>query len=40
MFVDPDFHFLEEKLVSTTLNTTGAHDHVPEVDNQIQVIKQ
>ena len=31
MFVDPEFKSLEEKLVSTTLNTTGTHDHVPEV---------
>ena len=29
MFVDPELQFLEEKLVSTTLNTTGARDHVP-----------
>ena len=29
MFVDPEFKSLEEKLVSTTLNTTGARDHVP-----------
>ena len=29
MFVDPEFYSLEEKLVSTTLNKTGARDHVP-----------
>ena len=40
MFVDPKFQFLEEKLVSTTLNTTGARDHVPEVEKQIQVITE
>ena len=40
MFVDPDFQSLEEKLFSTTLNTTGARDHVPEVERQIQVIKE
>ena len=32
MFVDPEFKSLEEKVVSTTLNTTGAHAHVPEVE--------
>ena len=31
MFVDPEFKSLEEKVVSTTLNTTGARDHIPEV---------
>ena len=31
MFVDPEFQFLEEKLSSPTLNTTGARYHVPEV---------
>ena len=31
MFVDPEFKPLEEKVVSTTLNTTGARDCVPEV---------
>ena len=40
MFVEPNFQFLEEKLVITTLNTTGAHDHVPELYRQIQVIKE
>ena len=40
MFVDPEFHYLEEKVVSTTLNTTGAHDHAPEVERQKQVIKE
>ena len=39
MFVDPEFKYLEKKVVSTTLNTTGAHDHVPEVGRKIQVIK-
>ena len=34
MFVDPEFNSLEEKLVSTTLNTTGARDHVPGVERQ------
>ena len=32
MFVDPEFQFLEKKVLSTTLSTTGAHDHVPEVE--------
>ena len=40
MFVDPEFKSLEEKVVSTTLNTTVARDHVPEVERQIQVIKE
>ena len=40
MFVDPEFQFLEGKVVSTTLNTTGARDHVPEVERQIQFIKE
>ena len=40
MFVDPEFQYLEEKLVSTTLNITGARDHAPEVERQIQVIKK
>ena len=39
MFVDPEFQFLEESIVSTDLNTTGARDHVPEVERQIQVIR-
>ena len=40
MFVDPEFKSLEEKAVSSTLNTTGARDHVLEVERQIQVIKE
>ena len=40
MFVDPEFKSIEEKLVRTTLNTTGTRDHVPEVERQIQVIKE
>ena len=39
IFVDLKFKSLEEKVVSTTLNTTEAHDHVLEVERQIQVIK-
>ena len=31
MFIYPEFQFLEEMLVSATLNTTGARDHVPEL---------
>ena len=31
VFVDLEFQFLEEKVVRTTLNTTGARYHVPEV---------
>ena len=40
MFVDPKFKSLEEKVFRTTLNTTGAQDHVPEVERQIKVIKK
>ena len=40
MFIDPEFKSLEENVVSTTLNTTGARDHVPEVERQIQVINE
>ena len=40
MFIDPKFQFLEEKVVSTTLNTIGERDHFPEVEIQIQVIKE
>ena len=40
MFVDPKFHFLEENVFITSLNTTVARDHVPEVESQIQVIKE
>ena len=32
MFVDPEFHFLEEVVVITALNKTGARDYVPEVE--------
>ena len=32
MFVDPSFKSLEEKVVRTTLNTTGERDHLPEVE--------
>ena len=32
MFVDPEFQFLEKTVVGITLNTTGAHDHVPKVE--------
>ena len=39
MFVDQEFKSLEEKVFSTTLNTTGARDNVPEVERQKQVIK-
>ena len=31
MFVDPEFQLLEEKVVITVRNTTGACDHLPEV---------
>ena len=38
MFVDPEFQFLEYKVFSTVINTTGAIDHIPEVDKHIQVV--
>ena len=40
MSVDPEFQFLEENVLSTNLNTTGARDHVPEVERRIQVIRE
>ena len=40
MFVDPKFQSLEKKVVGITLNTTGARDHVPEVERHIQFIKE
>ena len=40
MFVDPEFQFLDEKLVSNTLNTTAAHDHVLKLERHIQVINE
>ena len=40
MSVDPEFQFLEEKIVSTTLKNIGARYHVPEVDRQIQLITE
>ena len=32
MFVDPELQFTEDKVVSTSLNTTGARDPIPEVE--------
>ena len=32
MFVEPEFKSHEEKLFRTNLNTTGAREHVPEVE--------
>ena len=32
MFVDLEFQFLDDKVVSTDLNTTGTRDFVPEVE--------
>ena len=32
IFVDPNFQFLEDKVVSKSLNTTGVCDNVPEVE--------
>ena len=40
MFVDPEFQFLEDKIVSTSINTVGARNHVTEVEGQINVIKE
>ena len=40
IFVDPNFQFLEKKVVSTTLNTTGACDHALEVERHIKVITE
>ena len=40
MLVDPELQFLKEKVVSTTLNKNGVCEHVPEVERQVQVIKE
>ena len=40
MFADPEFQFLEDKVAITRLNTSGARDHVPEVERQIKIIKE
>ena len=40
MFLDTKFQFLEDKVVSTTPNKNGAHDHVPEVERHIKLIKE
>ena len=40
MFVDPEFQFLEDKIVSTSINTVGARNHVTEIEGQINVIKE
>ena len=40
MFAEQELQLLEDKIVRTSLNTIGAHDHVPEMDMQIQVIKE
>ena len=40
MFVDPEFQLLDKKIVSTALSTTGARDHVTEVERQIYVVKK
>ena len=40
MFVDPELRSLEKKVVRTNLNATEARDHVPELERQIQVIKE
>ena len=40
MIVDPEFQFLEEKVVSTIVNITGAPYHVPKAERQIHVIKE
>jgi hypothetical protein len=39
LYADPEFAFLEDQL-DTHLNTTAAREHVPEVERQIQVIKE
>ena len=39
LFVDPEFDFLEKCIKHTTVNTTTAQEHVPEVERQILNIK-
>ena len=38
--MDPEFNYLDRLIVGTDLNLTAARDHVPEIESQIQVIKE
>ena len=39
MYMDPDFNFLDRSIVGTYLNKTSTRDHVPDIERQIQVVK-
>ena len=40
MFAEQELQLLEDKVFTTLFNTTSVRDHVPEVELQIQVIKE
>ena len=40
MYMDPEFNVLDRIITGTDINTAAARDHVPEVEHQIQVIKE
>ena len=40
MYMDPEFNCVDKSIVGTDLNTTAARDHVPEIERQIQVVKE
>ena len=40
IFLEPEFQLLYNKVASTSLNTSGSRNHVPEVEGQINVIKE
>ena len=40
MYMDPEFNCLDKLIVGTDLNTTATRDHVPEIERQIQVVKE
>ena len=40
MHMDPEFKCLGKLIVGVDLNTTSARDHVPEIESQIQVVKE
>ena len=40
MHMETEFNCLDRLIVGTDLNLTAARDHVPEIESQIQVIKE
>ena len=39
MYMDPEYNCLDQLIVGMDLNTTAARDHVPDIEQQIQVVK-